>query len=154
MAELPPVHSGTILEHRGYRIELRGNGEWVAAISRPDGGGLATSTTASLEEGRDVCAARATEIIDTYLTYLLDASDDAGPHASGPEDFDSAVRDTAYFLWEQDGRPEGRSDEYWQRALDQHMRARAYSIWLAEGQPEGRAEDNWNAARNPYSWRS
>jgi hypothetical protein len=26
------------------------------------------------------------------------------------------VRERAYALWEKDGRPEGRSDEYWQRA--------------------------------------
>lgn len=26
------------------------------------------------------------------------------------------VRARAYALWDQDGRPEGRSDEYWQRA--------------------------------------
>ena len=26
------------------------------------------------------------------------------------------VRDRAYALWEKDGRPDGRSDEYWQQA--------------------------------------
>ena len=26
------------------------------------------------------------------------------------------VRDRAYALWEKNGRPDGRSDEYWQRA--------------------------------------
>jgi Protein of unknown function (DUF2934) len=26
------------------------------------------------------------------------------------------IRDTAYRLWEEDGRPDGRSDEYWHRA--------------------------------------
>jgi hypothetical protein len=29
---------------------------------------------------------------------------------------DSAIREQAYFLWEQDGRPDGRDMEYWQRA--------------------------------------
>lgn len=29
---------------------------------------------------------------------------------------DEAIREQAYFLWEQDGRPEGREMEYWQRA--------------------------------------
>ena len=29
---------------------------------------------------------------------------------------DSAIREQAYYLWEQDGRPEGRETEYWTRA--------------------------------------
>ena len=35
--------------------------------------------------------------------------------ATHPTD-ESAIREQAYFLWEQDGRPEGREMEYWQRA--------------------------------------
>ena len=38
--------------------------------------------------------------------------------------FDQEVRDTAYFMWEQDGRPGGREQEYWFRALEQCLRAR------------------------------
>ncbi|WP_375451294.1 DUF2934 domain-containing protein [uncultured Devosia sp.] len=53
------------------------------------------------------------------------------------------VRRTAYFLWEQDGRPEGRSFEYWLRAKELHMRQMAYDQWLAEGEPGGRAIANW-----------
>lgn len=30
---------------------------------------------------------------------------------------DDAIRDRAYFLWEADGRPEGRGDHYWGLAL-------------------------------------
>ena len=30
---------------------------------------------------------------------------------------DERVRVRAYHLWEQDGRPHGRNDEYWTRAL-------------------------------------
>ena len=30
---------------------------------------------------------------------------------------DERVRLRAYHLWEQDGRPHGRNDEYWRRAL-------------------------------------
>jgi hypothetical protein len=52
------------------------------------------------------------------------------------EAFDLAVRDTAYFMWVQDGRPEGRADDYWYRALEQHLRARAYGIWLRNGTPK------------------
>jgi hypothetical protein len=29
---------------------------------------------------------------------------------------DAAIREQAYYFWEQDGRPEGRETEYWQRA--------------------------------------
>jgi hypothetical protein len=54
-----------------------------------------------------------------------------------------AVRATAYFLWEQDGRPEGRSFDYWVRAKEQHLRQLAYDKWLAEGAPVGRDEAIW-----------
>ena len=54
-----------------------------------------------------------------------------------------AVRNTAYFLWEQDGRPEGRSFEYWAKAKEMHLRQMAYDRWLAEGTPVGRAEEIW-----------
>ena len=53
------------------------------------------------------------------------------------------VRNTAYFLWEQDGRPEGRSFDYWLRAKEMHLRQLAYDKWLAEGAPQGRAEAHW-----------
>lgn len=65
-----------------------------------------------------------------------------------PENFDLLVRDTAYFLWEQAGRPEGRADEFWFRSLEQHFRARAYEIWIAEGRPEGQSLSHWHAARD------
>lgn len=54
------------------------------------------------------------------------------PHYDDPQQIDGfreAVRDTAYFLWEQAGRPEGRSDEFWYKALAIHYRERAYGIW-------------------------
>lgn len=54
-----------------------------------------------------------------------------------------AVRNTAYFLWEQDGRPEGHSFEYWLRAKEVHLRQLAYDLWLSEGSPDGRDVDNW-----------
>lgn len=40
------------------------------------------------------------------------------------KDFESQVRDTAYFLWENDGRPHGREKEYWFAALDKCLRQR------------------------------
>ena len=63
------------------------------------------------------------------------------------EGFDLAVRDTAYFLWEQAGRPEGRAQEFWEKALEQHWRIRAYAIWLREGKPLGRADEHWLVAK-------
>ena len=54
-----------------------------------------------------------------------------------------AVRATAYFLWEQDGRPDNRSFHYWLRAKEIHLRQIAYDRWLAEGSPPGRELDFW-----------
>ncbi|MFM0557384.1 DUF2934 domain-containing protein [Paraburkholderia sediminicola] len=56
---------------------------------------------------------------------------------------EQTVRERAYFLWEQDGCPQGRAEEYWHRALDQHLRERAYVLWEQEGRPEGRADEYW-----------
>jgi hypothetical protein len=60
-----------------------------------------------------------------------------GPRQSPPEDeaFHESVRKTAYFLWEQDGRPDGRHDEYYLRALEKHRRERTYDAWLEDGRP-------------------
>lgn len=56
------------------------------------------------------------------------------------------IRQTAYFLWEQDGQPEGRAFDYWVRAKEMLLREMAYDKWLAEGTPVDRAEENWIAA--------
>lgn len=56
---------------------------------------------------------------------------------------DQAVRERAYLLWEKEGCPDGRAEEYWHRALDQHLRERAYVLWQQEGSPEGRQEKYW-----------
>ncbi|MBN9315483.1 MAG: DUF2934 domain-containing protein [Devosia sp.] len=55
-----------------------------------------------------------------------------GNPAQEDEAFREAVRRTAYFLWEQDGRPHGRHDEYYLRALDQHRRERRFDEWLKD----------------------
>lgn len=57
-----------------------------------------------------------------------------------------AIRRTAYFLWQQDGGPEGRSLHYWLKAEEMYVRQRAYDRWLAEGTPVDRAEENWRDA--------
>ncbi len=60
---------------------------------------------------------------------------------------EQAVRERAYLLWEQEGRPEGQAEEYWHRALDQHLRERAYVLWQQEGSPEGGADEHWHRLR-------
>jgi hypothetical protein len=57
------------------------------------------------------------------------------------------VRERAFLLWEKEGRFEGRSDEYWHRALNEHLRERAYALWQQEGSPEGRADENFRQVR-------
>ena len=56
------------------------------------------------------------------------------------------VRDTAYFLWEQDGRPEGRAMEYWLKAKQMQQRELAYDRWLADGTPPDRSDLYWYEA--------
>lgn len=60
---------------------------------------------------------------------------------------EQVVRERAYALWEQEGRPEGRADEFWNLALDQHLRERAYVLWQQEGSPEGGADEDWERTR-------
>jgi hypothetical protein len=57
------------------------------------------------------------------------------------------VREQAYLLWEMDGRPHGRAEEYWHRAHEQRLRERAYVLWQQAGCPEGRAEELWHLSR-------
>lgn len=56
------------------------------------------------------------------------------------------LRQTAYFLWEQDGQPEGRAMHYWLRAKEALQRELAYDRWLAEGAPSGSDEKFWHDA--------
>lgn len=53
------------------------------------------------------------------------------------------VRERAYKLWKQDGRPGGRSKEYWHRTLDQHLRERALYCRSRKGVREVRADEYW-----------
>lgn len=61
-------------------------------------------------------------------------------------DYVEAIRRTAYFLWQHDGEPAGRSLHYWLRAEEIHVRHLAYDKWLAEGTPIGRADEHWRDA--------
>jgi Protein of unknown function (DUF2934) len=57
---------------------------------------------------------------------------------------DQIVREQAYKLWEQEGRPEGQADDHWFRAHEQRLRQRAYRLWEQEGHPDGQADRHWN----------
>jgi hypothetical protein len=63
------------------------------------------------------------------------------------QELDQIVRERAYFLWQQDGSPEGRAEEYWRRAHDQHLRERAYALWQQDGRPDDRADQHWFRTR-------
>lgn len=54
---------------------------------------------------------------------------------------EEAIRLTAYFLWEQDGRPEGRHDSYWLRAREMHARQRTFDGLLKDGPDEGNRDE-------------
>jgi hypothetical protein len=59
--------------------------------------------------------------------------------------FEQAVRDTAYFLWEQDGRPDGREQDYWFRALERCLRQRDSDAVLnqsLDSRPGQQLDDN------------
>jgi hypothetical protein len=63
------------------------------------------------------------------------------------EGLKQVVRERAYLLWESDGCPQGREEEFWNRALEQHRRERAYVLWQQQGSAEGHAEENWHQIR-------
>lgn len=65
----------------------------------------------------------------------MNSSDDL-PMGESMESFAAKVRDTAYFLWEQDGKPEGKSDEYWYRALDMCIRTHVSDQALENNAPD------------------
>ena len=46
--------------------------------------------------------------------------------------FEQSVRETAYFLWEQDGRPPGREQEYWFSALERCLQRRQSDLELQQ----------------------
>jgi hypothetical protein len=58
------------------------------------------------------------------------------------------IRQTAYFLWEQDGRPDGDGAAYWLRAKEALVRQLAYDRWLEEGTPANRSDRHWQDAES------
>ncbi|MBR8383189.1 DUF2934 domain-containing protein [Burkholderia cenocepacia] len=61
------------------------------------------------------------------------------------EDRETQIRERAYQLWQVDGAPDGRADEYWQRA-EQQLDAEGSS---ADGQPADLPADQSAKRRIP-----
>ncbi len=85
------------------------------------------------EKGGDAAPQRAARFEARYIEHLIGRAaaplpqatampsrrDDGADVGTGVDaGSEAAVRDTAYFLWEQDGCPEGRAEQYWQRAVE------------------------------------
>lgn len=64
------------------------------------------------------------------------------PPAGGPSD--DAIRQRAYYLWEADGRPDGRSEHYWQLAM-----AEAHAAPAAKTKPKVAKAGKEAAAEKP-----
>lgn len=69
--------------------------------------------------------------------------DPLGVLAETKEGLEQVVRERAYSLWEQAGRPQNRADEFWYQAQQQRWSERAQALWEREGCPEGKAEEHW-----------
>jgi hypothetical protein len=73
--------------------------------------------------------------------------DDRHVLAQTKQSLDQIVRERAYLLWEQEGRPDDRADEHWLRAQEQHLHERAYALWEQEGHPGGRTDAHLDRTR-------
>ena len=78
---------------------------------------------------------------------LTPYGDRLGVLAETKAGLDQFVREAAYFLWEQAGRPEGQADEFWLQVQHKRFRERAYALWEREGRPEGKADEHWYRVR-------
>jgi hypothetical protein len=78
---------------------------------------------------------------------LTPFGDPHGVLAETKAGLDQLVRERAYLLWEQAGRPEGQADDFWHQAQHERFCERAYALWEREGYPEGMADDHWFRTR-------
>ena len=78
---------------------------------------------------------------------LTPYGDPHGVLAETKEGLDQVVRDRAYLLWEEAGRPDGRTDDFWHQAQYERFCERAYARWEREGCPEGKADEHWFRTR-------
>jgi hypothetical protein len=78
---------------------------------------------------------------------LTPFGDPHGVLAETKAGLDQVVRERAYLLWEQAGRPDGSADDYWHQAQHQRFCERAYAVWERDGRPEGKADEHWHRIR-------
>ena len=76
------------------------------------------------------------------------STDPLGVLAETKAGLDQVVRERAYLLWEQAGRPDGQAEEFWCQAQHQRWRERAYALWEREGWPEHKANEHWYRIRD------
>ena len=79
---------------------------------------------------------------------LTPFGDPHGVLAETKAGLDQVVRERAYLLWEQAGRPDGCADDFWHEAQRQRFCERAYAMWEREGRPEGKADEHWHRIRS------
>jgi hypothetical protein len=62
-------------------------------------------------------------------------------------EIEQLIRERAYSLWKEEGRPDGRAMTHWERAKaeiwHELIREGAYALWEEEGKPNGRDLDHW-----------
>ena len=78
---------------------------------------------------------------------LTPYGDPHGVLAETKAGLDQVVREHAYLLWEEAGRPEGCADNFWHKAQSERFRERAYALWEREGCPQGKADEHWLRTR-------
>jgi hypothetical protein len=78
---------------------------------------------------------------------LTPYGDPHGVLAETKAGLDQVVRERAYLLWEQAGRPDGCADEFWHQAQHQRFSERAYALWEREGCRDGKADEHWLRTR-------
>jgi hypothetical protein len=74
--------------------------------------------------------------------------DPLGVLAETKEGLDQVVRESAFLLWEQAGRPDAMAVEFWHRAQHQRWCDRAYALWERDGCPQGKADEHWHRTLN------
>lgn len=62
---------------------------------------------------------------------------------------EDAIRQRAYFLWEADGRPDGRGDHYWHLATEEAQRAATKPVKAAAPKAEKPAKTKAAASEAP-----
>ena len=79
---------------------------------------------------------------------LTPFGDPHGVLAETKAGLDQVVRERAYLLWEQAGKPDLPADDFWHEAQRQRFCERAYAMWEREGRPEGKADEHWHRIRS------